>query len=70
MGIDGLKSDYSCCGGESRLTNEQLKELFEILIDPNEHYTLRDARNLIKERYGIEHTPKQVWIITRKKNWD
>ena len=67
MGIDGLKSDYSRCGAESRLTNEQLKELFETLIDPNEHYTLRDARNLIKDKYGIEYTPKQVWIITRKK---
>ena len=67
MGIEGLKSDYSSCGAESRLTNEQLKELFETLTDSNEHYTLRDARNLIKKNYGIEYTPKQVWVITRKK---
>lgn len=66
-GIDGLKSDYSNCGAESRLTPKQMKELFEILINPNKHYTLRDARNIIKERYGVEYTPKQVWIITRKK---
>ena len=65
--IDGLKSDYSNCGAESRLTPKQMKELFEILINPNKHYTLRDARNIIKERYGVEYTPKQVWIITRKK---
>ena len=67
IGIEGLKSDYSRCGAESRLTNEQLKELFEILIDPNEQYTLRDARNIIKEKYDIEYTPKQVWVITRVK---
>ena len=67
MGIDGLKSDYSNCGAESRVTNKQLNDLFEILIYPNEHYTLRDARNLIKKNYGIEYSPKQVWVITRKK---
>ena len=67
MGIDGLKADHSNNGAESRLTDKQLKELFEILTNPNEHYTLRDARNLIKDKYGIEYTPKQVWIITRKK---
>ena len=66
-GIEALKSDYSKCGAESRLTDEQLKELFEILTDPNKHYTLRDARNIIMEKYGIEYTPKQVWVITRKK---
>ena len=66
-GIEGLESDYSNCGAESRLTEEQYKELFETLTDPEKHYTLRDARNLIKEKYGIEYTPKQVWIITRVK---
>ena len=67
MGIDGLKADYSNNGAESRLTDKQLKELFEILTDPDEHYTLRDARNLIKEKYGIKYSHKQVWFITRKK---
>ena len=33
MGIEGLKSDYTRCGAESRQNNEQLKELFETLID-------------------------------------
>ena len=66
-GIEGLKSDYTRCGAESRLTDEQLKELFEILTNSNEQYTLRDARNIIKKNYGIEYTPKQVWVITRKK---
>ena len=67
MGIDGLKSDYSRCGAESRLTDEQLKQLFEKLTDPNNHYGLRDARNIIKEDFGVEYTPKQVWVITRVK---
>lgn len=67
QGIDGLKADYSKCGAESRMTNAQLKELFEILTDPQEKYTLRDARNIIKEKFGIKYTLKQVWVITRKK---
>ena len=67
MGIEGLKADYSNCGAKSRLTYEQLRDLFEILTDPDEHYTLRDARNIIKKKYGITYTPKQVWVITREK---
>ena len=66
-GLDGLKVDYSNCGAESRLTNEQLAILFEILTDPNEHYTIRDARNIIKDKFGVEYSIKQVWVITRKK---
>ena len=66
-GLDGLKVDYSNCEAESRLTNEQLAILFEILTDPNEHYTIRDARNIIKDKFGVEYSIKQVWVITRKK---
>ena len=66
-GIDGLKSDYSNCGAESRLTNEQLMELYGILTDPEKHYTLKDARNIIKNKYGVKYSNKQVWVITRKK---
>ena len=66
-GLDGLKVDYSNCGAESRLTNQQLSKLFEILTDPNEHYTIRDARNIIKKEFDVEYSNKQVWVITRKK---
>ena len=66
-GLDGLKVDYSNCGAESRLTDKQLAILFEILTDPNEHYTIRDARIIIKEKFDVEYSIKQVWIITRKK---
>ena len=66
-GLNGLKVDYSNCGAESRLTNQQLSTLFEILTDPNKNYTIRDARNIIKKEFDVEYSNKQVWVITRKK---
>ena len=67
IGIDDLKADHSNNGAKSRLTDKKLKELYEIQTDPDEHYTLRDARNLIKEKHGIKYSHKQLWFITRKK---
>ena len=66
-GIDGLDPDYSNCGVKSRLNDEQLAELYEILTDPESHYTIKQARKLIKDKYNVEYSIKQVWVITRLK---
>ena len=66
-GIDGLIPDYSNCGSKCRLTNEQLLDLYETLTNPNESYSIEDARKLIEERYGVVYTYKQAWEIVRKK---
>ena len=66
-GIEGLIPDYSNCGTKSKLTNNQLIELKIILSDPDKHYTIIGAKELIEERFGVTYSYKQVWEITRKK---
>ena len=66
-GVDGLFSNYSNCGRKSYLTDQQLKELKEIITGNEEKYALKDVQNLIEENYGISYSEKQVWVITRKK---
>ena len=66
-GIDGLEPDYSNCGAKSKLSKEQLNELKEILVDPDSHYTIKQARKLIKDNYNVEYSIKQTWEITRVK---
>ncbi len=66
-GIDGLFSNYSNRGRKSYLTDQQLKELKEIITGNEEKYNLKDAGNLIEEKYGITYSEKQVWVITREK---
>ena len=66
-GFEGLEPDYSNCGAESRLTDKQLAELLEIITDPEEHYDIRRTMKLIKDKYGVDYSYKQVWVITREK---
>ena len=66
-GFDGLIADYSNCGSECRLTDEQLAELREIITDPNEHYDIKRVQRLIEEKYEVKYSYKQVWVITRQK---
>lgn len=67
QGIDGLIPDYSKCGTKSKLTDEQLLELKNALTDPNESYTLKDAKKLIEMEFEVTYSYKQVWEIVRKK---
>ena len=66
-GIVGLIPDYSNCGTKSKLTNEQLIELKLLLSDPDKHYTIIGAQELIEEKFGVIYSYKQVWEITRQK---
>ena len=66
-GIDGLKDDYSNNGAECRLSDEQLIELRQILVGSDERYNIKKAQRLIKEKYLVDYTYKQVWVITRIK---
>ncbi len=66
-GIGGLDPDYSNCGVKSKLDDIQLEELYEILSDPNSHYTIKEAKKLIKDKYKVDYSIKQVWVITRLK---
>jgi transposase len=65
-GLDGLVPNFGG-GRPSFLTEEQLKELHEILKDKNSNFTIENTRMLIHEKFGIKYSYKQVWEITRKK---
>lgn len=49
------------------MTDQQLKELNEIITGNEEKYNLKDVQNLIEEKYGITYSEKQIWVITRQK---
>ena len=66
-GIDALVPDYSNCGAESKLTENQLQELHTIICTSDKKFTVRDVWKLIIDKYGINYSMKQVWMITRKK---
>jgi len=65
-GLNGLIPKYGG-GRPSFLSDEQFTELKEILSNSNENYSIHDVQILIKEKYGVEYSYKQVWEIVRKK---
>ena len=66
-GLEGLYLNYHNCGRKSKLTDEQLAELKEIIISNDEPYNIDDVQILIKERYDVDHDYKTVWTTVRKK---
>jgi len=65
-GLDGLIPNFG--GGKpAYLTDEQFDELYNILKDEFSNYTIEDVRKLIYEKFGVEYTYKQAWVITRRK---
>ncbi|MGN1363705.1 MAG: transposase [Methanobrevibacter sp.] len=66
-GVEGLFSNYSNCGRKSYLNDQQMKELKQTITGNEEKYNLKDIQKLIKEKYGITYSEKQVWVITRQK---
>ena len=66
-GVEGLYTKYHNCGRKSKLTNEQIAELKEIIISDENSYNIEDIQKLIKERYDVDYSYKTVWRIVRKK---
>ena len=66
-GISGLQPDYSKCGADSKLSNKQLEELKNIIINSEKDYDINSANELIENKYGIKYSYKQTWIILIKK---
>jgi len=65
-GLAGLIPNFGG-GRPSYLSDKDLTELNLIMSDKNANYTIDDVRKLIKDKYGIEYSYKQVWFITKKK---
>lgn len=66
-GFGGLSPNYENCGRHSLLIKEQKQELKKILSDPEKNYTIKDAHKIIKDKFGIDYSIKQVWVITREQ---
>ena len=66
-GLSGLIPDYSNCGVNSKLTDEQLNELKYMILNSEKNYNFNMTRNLIKEKFNVTYTYKQTWIIIKEK---
>ena len=66
-GIHGLEPDYSKSGVDSKLSNEQLEELKNIVTNPEKDYDVTSVKKLIEDKYGVTYSRKQIWVILRKK---
>ena len=62
-GYEGLKPKYGG-GRPAQITDEQKKELYEILTERDD-WTTKEIRKLIKDKFGIEFSEKHVRTILR-----
>jgi transposase len=62
-GFDALKRKYGS-GGQSKLTPEQKEELSQFIIE-NEIYSSKQVLELIKEKFSVEYSIRQVERILR-----
>jgi transposase len=62
-GFDSLKRKYGS-RGQSKLTPEQKEELSKIIVE-NEIYSSKTVLELIKERFNVEYSIRQVERILR-----
>lgn len=54
-------------GRKSKLTDEQIKEL-KTILENKDYWTTREVLELIKEKYGVEYSQKQVGVILHNFN--
>ena len=66
-GLDGFESNYSNCGLNCKLSDQQLMELKNLVLKNPEKYDVETVRNIIIEKYNIEYSHKQTWYILRRK---
>jgi len=66
-GFDALKRKYGS-KGQSKLTPEQKEELSEFIIK-NEIYSSKQVLKLIKEKFSVEYSIRQVERILRDLNF-
>ena len=66
-GVDGLMPDYSKCGLESKLDDKKLNVLYDIIVNSEKGFTIKDVQYLIRDLFHIDFSYSNVWFITRKK---
>ena len=66
-GLDGLEPNYSNCGLECKLSDQQLMELKNLVLENPEKYDVKTVRKLIIKKYNVKYSYKQTWFILRRK---
>ena len=66
-GLDGLEPNYSNCGLDCKLSDQQLMELKNLVLENPEKYDVKTVRKLIIEKYNVKYSYKQTWFILRRK---
>ena len=66
-GVEGLVPRYNERGKKCMLSDEQLKELEEAMIEEGSSYTIKKAQKYISDNFDVYYSYKQVWEITRNK---
>jgi putative transposase len=54
-------------GRKSKLTDEQIQKL-RTLLENKDYWTTREVLELIKEKYGVEYSQKQIGVILHSFN--
>ena len=62
-GYDGIIPRYA--GGRPSKLSQQQKNDLEQLLKQKENWTTKDVRDLVSERFNVEYTLKQIYIILR-----
>ncbi len=65
-GVAALMPNF-CGGRKSKLTDKQIREL-KALIEKKDYWTTREVLELLKEKYGIEYSQKQIGVILHSFN--
>lgn len=68
-GLIGLKPNFATGGQHAKLTKNQMNELDDI-IDSDPNLDLKELRLLIKKKYDVDYSAKQVRIIAGKLGYD
>ena len=66
-GLDSLEYNYSNCGLNCRLSDEQLVELKNLILKVPGEYDVESVRKLILKKYNVSYSYKQTWYIVRRK---
>ena len=66
-GLEGLEPNYSNCGLDCKLSDQQLMELKNLVLENPEKYDVKTVRKLIIKKYNIKYSYKQTWFILRRK---
>lgn len=66
-GLEGLIPNHHLSGRKCLLSDNELIEIKAEINKEDSYYSIKDIQKLIKNKYGISYSYKQVWHITRVK---